>query len=367
MTTPSRVSRSLPGYGVVRFRLGTGNAASRRYRVAVLDKLLAGGQVEVVLGLRDGRFTWRELLAADREGRLLEAADLLALRGPLWEAVERVFASQDRLTRRYAVGFTVLRRLNLPELRGTPSVVQLARVDWAAAYQGWTMSAAHWNHMRRAVSKLCTRLTYRGHPFWGRLKARFPVAQEVPRLVDLTLEDLTALKAHLPPWSWAAVVLLATTGLRWGEYAALTERDVSGGVIRVRKGKTRAATRVVPVPDPVWDLVRSAVPCPVTYDGWRVVWERGRKAAGLTRVRTHDLRHVAIQLWLDAGWAVADVQTIVGHRYSRQTLDYARRSRLSERARVLAPDLSGFDEPTARPPETKHDAGRGVSHAREET
>lgn len=130
------------------------------------------------------------------------------------------------------------------------------------------------------------------------------------------------------------VLLLGTTGLRVGECVALevADIDVVRARARVRKSKTGAA-RDVPVPASVLaalDLDRPAdAPLFTSPDGHRVnprnwrsrVFAPGVKAAGLQRMRIHDLRHTAASLAIASGADVKKVQAMLGHKSAAMTLD----------------------------------------------
>lgn len=54
---------------------------------------------------------------------------------------------------------------------------------------------------------------------------------------------------------------------------------------------------------------------------WRTVWERATKAAGLAGYDTHELRHTAASLAIQAGANVKAVQRMLGHADATQTLN----------------------------------------------
>ncbi|WP_006245579.1 tyrosine-type recombinase/integrase [Mycolicibacterium tusciae] len=150
------------------------------------------------------------------------------------------------------------------------------------------------------------------------------------------------------------VLLLATTGLRWGEMAALRVRDVDLGRSRIRIersaskvnsksiiGTTKTHTaRSVAVSASVLKLLAPAM---VGKSPDELLWSRadGRPLRPPTtthwfgaaikrcqaaddkfpRVTVHDLRHTAASLMIASGANVKTVQSQLGHKTATMTLD----------------------------------------------
>ncbi|WP_253869947.1 site-specific integrase [Mycobacterium sp. 1164966.3] len=150
------------------------------------------------------------------------------------------------------------------------------------------------------------------------------------------------------------VLLLATTGLRWGEMAALRVRDVdlSRGRIRVERsaskvnaktiiGTTKTHTaRTVAVSTSVLKLL---APTMVGKSPDELLWRRSDgqplrppttthwfgaavkrcQAADekFPRVTVHELRHTAASLMIASGANVKTVQSQLGHKTATMTLD----------------------------------------------
>ena len=146
------------------------------------------------------------------------------------------------------------------------------------------------------------------------------------------------------------VLLLAYTGLRWGEAAGLRVRDLDmlrrratvsenavtvGGKVVVGTPKSHKA-RSVPLPrfllEPLArqcegkgmdDLLfpgpdgKHARP-PYSVDGW---FAGAVVRAGLPRITPHGLRHTAASLAVSAGANVKTVQRMLGHASAAMTLD----------------------------------------------
>jgi integrase len=146
----------------------------------------------------------------------------------------------------------------------------------------------------------------------------------------------------------ALVLLLAYTGIRWGEAIGLRVTDIEflrrrlsihenavqiGTRHAVGPTKGRAA-RSVPVPEFVLDEL--SVQCkgkapgelvfgdggyqqrPKSTTGW---FQAAVKRAGIQRVTPHDLRHTCASLAVSAGVNVLALQRMLGHKSAKVTLD----------------------------------------------
>ena len=147
-----------------------------------------------------------------------------------------------------------------------------------------------------------------------------------------------------------AIRVLAYTGLRFGELAALRVRDVdlSKSRIHVRESVTEVrghavfgtpkthATRHVSVPRFLMTQVEVQMaerpaeaflfPAPeqgvLRLRNWRrQVFNPAVETAGLQGVTPHDLRHTAASLAIAAGANVKAVQRMLGHASAAMTLD----------------------------------------------
>lgn len=198
---------------------------------------------------------------------------------------------------------------------------------------------------------------------------QLPAKTSAPRRY-LTAGEVEAL-ADLVGERWRVLVLiLAWTGLRWGEATALRVRDVNQ--VRRRLFVERAAEQVegewhvtdtkghqrrsVPMPRSVFDELREyikALPDPHgrgpdrllfpparSKDGYlypprkaaprsdrrkganRVDWlEAGLREAGIAYLSPHELRHTAASLAVSAGANVKALQRMLGHKHASLTLD----------------------------------------------
>lgn len=152
----------------------------------------------------------------------------------------------------------------------------------------------------------------------------------------------------------ALIALLALTGLRRSEAAALrwSDIDFENRVVSVRHGKGDKAREVAVVGDYVLDALRAWLECqgrerdyvfcsvgkggqpgadrPITgTDVYRVVKATEEKSG--VAFRPHDLRRTFITEALTTGTPLADVQAQAGHAQASTTLLYAQPVNAKER------------------------------------
>jgi integrase len=188
--------------------------------------------------------------------------------------------------------------------------------------------AVAWGHVQRNVAALVQ-----------------PPALRRPEIVAWSPEQLRAFLDHVrddrfyPAW-----LLFATTGMRRGEVAGLRWTDIDGDRLHVRaprvvvsghaqtsEPKTRAGRRTVSL-DPGTVEALATIPRRSEYvftwpDGRPVspeLWTRWLRehaaAAGLPRIRLHDLRHSYASLALSAGIPLHVVSARLGHSSPNITL-----------------------------------------------
>jgi integrase len=168
--------------------------------------------------------------------------------------------------------------------------------------------------------------------------------------VFLTHDQVRDLASAAGPWQ-VFVLVLAYTGLRWGEATALRVCDIDlvrrridvrrafsdvGGQIVLGTPKSHQS-RTVPIPrfltrelaaavtskhadDLVFTMPGGSV---VRLSNWRrAVFVLARAKSGLSgRFRIHDLRHTAASLMIQAGYPPKMLQEIMGHASITTTLD----------------------------------------------
>lgn len=175
-------------------------------------------------------------------------------------------------------------------------------------------------------------------PRIARNEPRFLTHDEVERLADAAGDDSDVVR------------LLAYTGLRFGEMAALRIRRIDflrrrltiaeavtevGGRLEFGTPKTHQQ-RTVPLPAALAEplarrcegkqgddlLMTTASGTVLRLRNWRrAVFDPAVRAAGLTNVTPHDLRHTAASLAVASGATVKSVQRMLGHASAAMTLD----------------------------------------------
>jgi len=175
-------------------------------------------------------------------------------------------------------------------------------------------------------------------------------------------EQMAAFLSHVrEDRLYAAWLTLATTGLRRGELLGLTWKDIDfaksrlairrslvlvGGIARVLQPKTPKSRRSVPIPAETATALKGhrkarleervalgpgyedgdLVFCredgtPLHPDTFSERFERHVKAAGLPKIRVHDVRHSFATLALQAGVPAKVVSETLGHSGVSITLD----------------------------------------------
>ena len=179
--------------------------------------------------------------------------------------------------------------------------------------------------------------------------------RESGRVVPMSVEQVVAVRAHMPERARAMVTIAAGVGLRRGEVLGLTvdridflRRTVTvdrqlvqtpGEGMQFGPPKTSASIRTVPAPaDVIEQLARHIELHPIGHP-WGLVftnskqreWSRTRfseiwktavEEAKLPEgTRFHDLRHHTASLLIAAGCSVKVVQHQLGHASATETLD----------------------------------------------
>lgn len=151
------------------------------------------------------------------------------------------------------------------------------------------------------------------------------------------------------PISYYAFQMLYWTGIREGELLALTpaDFDFEKGTVKISKTyqrikgedmitspKTKKSNRTVQMPDFLctemqeffnmqYGRKRKDRIFNITKSYLHHEMDRGSKAAGVKRIRIHDLRHSHISLLIDMGFSAVAIADRVGHESIEITYRYA--------------------------------------------
>jgi integrase len=209
------------------------------------------------------------------------------------------------------------------------------------------------------------------------------IPREQRREIQVLTPDQVAAAARAVPTRYHALVyLLAYGGLRWGEAASLRRSRINllRGRIEVAEsvaetsrglhyGPTKTyQTRSVAIPQFLKDMLaqhlaeytdrsRDALVfttesgAPLRNNNWRSrVWEPGLVAAGLPRIRIHDLRHTCATLLIAQGAHAKAIQRHLGHSSIQITFDTYGHLLPDEQDRVAAALNETYEAANSRSP-----------------
>ena len=151
------------------------------------------------------------------------------------------------------------------------------------------------------------------------------------------------------PVSYYAFEMLYWCGIREGELLALTaaDFDFNNSTVRINKSyqrlhgedvittpKTKKSNRVIKMPQflceemqdyfgTLYGLKKKDRVFPLTKSYLHHEMDRGSKAAGVKRIRIHDLRHSHVSLLIDMGFTPVAIADRLGHESIEITLRYA--------------------------------------------
>lgn len=167
----------------------------------------------------------------------------------------------------------------------------------------------------------------------------------------LTQAEFASAVEHLPAHYWPVLLMLAGTGMRWGELEALVVGDVdaTAATVRITKAvkygvgseravgppKTARSRRTVTLPPQLVDELRPLLDRPrstplfTSSDGQPIrhhavyrAWKRACATAGVEpSPRLHDLRHSHVAWLIAAGIPVPVIQARLGHESIKTTID----------------------------------------------
>jgi integrase len=341
-----RFNRFFKGVGRVANSARTSSLKEFRYRDALLTKLHKAGALDTIRAFKQKKLSVEELLQADRDGTLLQAADKLHFAKNLCDAVQEWF---DNLVcapaskKRYEVSF---KRFTKKVAVATAQVAALEGFDWNSLYKHWGASGADWNRFRAMLSAFLT--DFCGslhHPFRLKVIAKLPRGKESPGVVpDLSVANLWKIVNAAPDGAaGAAFTAMAVLGVGPKELRGIAVGDVNltTNTVRVRGTKTDVRDREVAF-DPFFanSILRAAGYQVVKNYKWlRKQWLAACSAAGVSGVTMYALRHLSGQLAADAGLSDSAVAVHLGHANPSTTRRYTKRKVARQAAVAIAQEL----------------------------
>lgn len=193
--------------------------------------------------------------------------------------------------------------------------------------------AVHWNYIER-------------NPFQGIAIKKLPVGDYVQRFLNKSEINrlLGCCNRSQHPYLYLFCVLLLLTGARNSEWRLARWKDVDVHnrelfVAVSKSGRSRKvmlSDQAIEVLEEVkektlmlgGDVSRDAwvFPNPRTnkpYTSMHIAFDHARIAAGLPKVRMHDLRHTYASLLINHGASIYEVQQLLGHHHISMTERYA--------------------------------------------
>lgn len=340
----------------IRVSVGTTDPKVHRRVNAIVDKLVEAQRFDVLRALRDGEISVSDLIAADRDGKAATSAGAVRLRQYLWDRVvthgegERAEAGAisralnrvkgDRTRGRYLDSFKALQRKAEAYLPVDARVIDLVNVPWDELYESWGATNADWMHLRRALSRFGTLHTAdKWSKFARRIRQVVPAKKVKKRRPNLSAEQFKEIVAKAPAHAAAAYWVIALTGVRVGEYLASTKANLNA----------KAQTYTVPGADKnevgdfplrvaprLWIFLERGIPSRLRYKWLRIHWQRACKAAGVSGITIHDLRHCHGQWAINADVHESKVQGSLRHENPAQTRDYVMQAGTLDVSEALA-------------------------------
>ncbi len=285
---------------------------------------------------------------------------------PTFETVakewERVTAPSWKTGTRITYGNALRARLlpvfgKLPMNQVTPDRIE----TWWTAAREEGLSGNHLANLRALMRGICRRAVSQGmltvNPV-ERIEGRLGREDSEIRPVDyLTAEDLAKLltkAAECCPQEYPIILVMATAGLRIGEAVALqvgdldaTNRqahirravrrgyisspkngkgrvvDIPASTVAILEGvrQTRQAEAAYEGKEARWLFPGQTDEMPVTPETVRGVFWKALTAAGIRKIRPHDLRHTYATLAIQAGVPILTVSRQLGHASISTTCD----------------------------------------------
>jgi integrase len=308
-------------------------------------------QAKIVLG--DLRFFERKQKAPTVPTFKEVAQDWEQVNSPNWKEGTRVdYANAIKARLCPAFG-------PLPMPAVTPALVE----SWWVKTRGEHLSKKHLTTLRAILRGICRRAItleiIRTNPV-DRIEGRLGREEKEAKTGDyLTAEDLSTflqVAERVAPKAYPIFLVMGTAGLRIGEAVTLQVGDLDGlsNQVHVRRTVSRATLsspksgkgRVVDVPATTMAVLgrlkairqaeaavngtearwlfpstKKSKTMPVTPESVGQAFTRARRAAGIRKLRPHDLRHTYATLAIQAGVPLLTVSRQLGHASISTTAD----------------------------------------------
>lgn len=307
--------------------------ALRRY-YGVIAKLIEDSQVTVLRAVNDGKVSLDALVDLDRAGKLKgpEILGLVVREQPFLAAWDSVAARLGKgpSAKRYAVTRLQLERKGARWFTKSLKVDDLANpelVPWETIAAAWDGSAADWNHLRKATSRVLTLLFGdKYHAFRRQVVQQIPTKPEPQRVPNISADTFWRVVAAAREDTQPAFVTLVATGMRVGEYLACTAEHLRHEImaLAVPGTKTEGSAETISIDALLWPWVVAGIPSPLRYKRLRMAWAEACTKAEVEGIHLHDLRHLHGQLASDHGEAATAIASSLRHANINMTMRYAR-------------------------------------------
>ena len=201
------------------------------------------------------------------------------------------------------------------------------------------------------------------HPWRLDLMKKLPKMAEPELEVDVPRELFWKLIDALPEHARPGVMTLAITAMRVDtEYMRATAADLRPAIHAVYApgSKNADASGLIYVAEELWPWVEAGIPAPVKTRWLRIYLHRAAAAVGLGTFRPRadgatdeegnpkleydgltlgQLRHLALQLALDGGASLNDVQAHARHADPKMTMRYLKRRGRKDAAEAIGRSL----------------------------
>lgn len=162
----------------------------------------------------------------------------------------------------------------------------------------------------RRIGNLTERWGWTDLPL-GRRVQLLPERSE--RHVYLTPDQVRSLAKHAQQPVADMIHFAALTGLRLGEMLRLQPEQVRDGLLILTSDTKNGRPRGVPLPPEAAQIAVKRLPWGISRDQLRDRFLKARKAAGMTHVHWHDLRHTYASWLVQAGQPLTAVRDLLGH------------------------------------------------------